>query len=141
MQGGVSLGRLDLGLEDRFQRLRSELGVEAFGLNLMHLAPGQRGRIHAHERQEEVFVVLHGTLTLELGEDERHELARGALARVAPDVRRRLATRGEGPVRFLAIGGAGDHEGRDGIAFEDWTAPEGRPPAEVPLPDDLPAGG
>ncbi len=138
---GVTLGALELGLEDRFQRLRSELGVEAFGLNLMHLAPGQRGRIHSHERQEEVYVVLHGTLTLELGPDDRHELARGAVARVAPDVRRRLANRGDGPVRFLAIGGAGDHEGRDGLAYEGWEAAEGRPPADVPLPDDLPAGG
>lgn len=138
MQPGVATGRLDLALEDRFQRLRSELGVEAFGLNFMHLAPGQRGRIHSHERQEEVFVVLHGTLTLEVAGGERHELPRGAVARVAPDVRRRLSNRGDGPVRFLAIGGAGTHEGRDGIAYEDWEAQDGRPPADVPLPEDLP---
>jgi uncharacterized cupin superfamily protein len=138
MEEGVTTGRLDLGLEDRFQRLRTELGVESFGLNLMHLAPGQRGRIHRHERQEEVFVVLEGTLTIETEGGERHELAQGGTARIAPAVRRQLSNRGSGPARFLAIGGAHPHEGRDGVAFEDWSATEGRPPQEVPLPEDLP---
>ncbi len=141
MRQGVTIGQLDLGLEDRFQRLRAELGVESFGLNLMHLAPGQRGRIHRHERQEEVYVVLHGTLTVELEGGERHELARGGLARVAPEVRRQLVNRGAEPVRFLAIGGAGPHEGRDGVAYAAWEETEGRPPQDVPLPDDLPSGG
>jgi hypothetical protein len=31
--------------------------------------------------------------------------------------------------------------GRDGMAFEEWSDEEGRPPQEVPLPADLPAGG
>ncbi len=137
MQEGVTIAQLDLGLEDRFQRLRAELGVESFGLNLMHLAPGERGRIHRHERQEEVYVVLHGRLTLEVEGSERHELERGAAARVGPEVRRQLVNRGPEPVRFLAIGGAGDHEGRDGVAFESWEDTEGRPPQEVPLPEDL----
>ena len=39
---------------DRFQRLRAELGVTSFGMNLLTLRPRQRGRIHRHERQEEV---------------------------------------------------------------------------------------
>ena len=34
------------------------------GMNLIILAPGQRGRIHDHERQEEVYLVWEGTLTL-----------------------------------------------------------------------------
>jgi uncharacterized cupin superfamily protein len=138
MEPGVTVGRLDLDLDERFQRLRAELGVTAFGLNLMHLAPGERGRIHRHAEQEEVYLVLHGTLSLELEGGERHELPRGAAARVAPDVRRQLVNRGAEPVRFLAVGGAGEHQGRDGIAFASWEETEGRPPQEVPLPDDLP---
>jgi uncharacterized cupin superfamily protein len=138
MEPGVTTGRLDLALTERFQRLRDALGVEAFGLNLMHLAPRQQGRIHRHETQEEVYVVLEGTLTLETDGSERVELERGGLARVAPDVRRRLSNRGTEPVRLLAIGGAGTHRGRDGVAYEDWSSPEGRPPQEIPLPDDLP---
>ena len=47
-------------------------------------APGQRGRIHRHTEQEEVYLVLSGTLTLWI-EGERHELGQGELARVAPE--------------------------------------------------------
>ena len=40
--------------------------MSAFGLNLLRFQPGQRGRIHRHERQEEVYLVLEGTLTLDV---------------------------------------------------------------------------
>lgn len=136
MQSGITFARLDPGGEDRFQRLRAELGVESFGLNLIRLRPRQRGRIHRHTRQEEVYLVLEGTLTLEV-EREPRELGRGELARVAPEVRRRLSNRGDVPVLVLAIGGAEAHEGRDGEAFGDWDDTEARTPAEVPLPLDL----
>jgi uncharacterized cupin superfamily protein len=137
VQQGATFGRLDLTGDERFQSLRRELGVTTMGLNLMRLRPGQRGRIHAHARQEEVYLVLEGTLTLEL-EGEAHALQAGELARVAPEVRRRLSNRGREPVAVLALGGAEPHEGRDGTAFASWDATEGRPPLEVPLPGDVP---
>ena len=64
MGDDLSFARLDFATSERFQLLRRELGVTTFGLNLIVLKPGQRGRIHRHERQEEVFVVLEGQLTL-----------------------------------------------------------------------------
>jgi uncharacterized cupin superfamily protein len=138
MESGVAFTKLDPDGEDRFQRLRAELGVTSFGLNLLRLRPGQQGRIHRHEHQEEVYVVLEGTLTLVI-EGEPRELERGEIARVAPDVRRRLANRHRESVLLLALGGAKEHVGRDGAAYESWdeTGP-GRPPQQVPLPDDLP---
>jgi uncharacterized cupin superfamily protein len=139
MQDGVSFSRLDLEHEERFQRLRAELGVSAFGLNFLLLRPGQRGRIHRHERQEEVYVVLQGVLTLGI-EGEERDLGRGEVARIAPGVRRQLVNRGRETVAILAIGGSTGHEGRDGRAYESWDETgEGRPPQEVPLPADLPA--
>ena len=87
METEVAYTKIDPDGEDRFQRLRQELGVSTFGLNLLRLGPGWRSRIHRHLRQDEVYLVLEGTLTL-LIEDEPHELQRGELARVAPDVRR-----------------------------------------------------
>ena len=41
---------------------------------------------------------------------------------------------------ILAIGGAGEHEGRDGVAYASWDDTEGRPPQDVPLPPDLDRG-
>jgi mannose-6-phosphate isomerase-like protein (cupin superfamily) len=137
MQDGVTFGSLDHAGSDRFQRLRADLGVESFGLNLIRLAPRQRGRIHAHERQEEVYVVLSGTLTL-LIEGEEHQLGVNDCARVAPGVRRQLVNKARERCVLLAIGGAEPHHGRDGVAFDDWDAAEGRSPQEMPLPPDLP---
>jgi quercetin dioxygenase-like cupin family protein len=136
LEGGVSVVALDFDGEDRFQRLRQELGVATFGLNLIRLRPRQRGRIHRHERQEEVYVVLEGTLTLEV-EGTPRELPRGSAARVAPDVRRRLVNAAPEPLAVLAIGGAQAHEGRDGVAFTSWEDETGAPPQEIPLPPDL----
>ena len=108
----------------------------------MHSWPeGQRSRIHRHEHQEEVYLVLEGTLTL-LVENEAHEVARGGLARVAPDVRRQLVNRRPERLRLLALGGANPHEGRDGRAYESWEEiGEGRSPQDVPFPGDVPVEG
>jgi uncharacterized cupin superfamily protein len=141
METGIAFTALDLSPGDRFQRLRNDLGVESFGLNLLRLEPGERSRIHRHEHQEEVYLVLEGTLTLVI-EGEAHEVAQGGLARVAPDLRRQLVNRRPAPLRIIALGGATPHEGRDGRAYEAWeeTGP-GRLPQEVPFPEDVPVEG
>lgn len=136
MEPGVSFAKLDFEAGERFVRLRDTLGVSSFGFNQLLLEPGQGSRIHRHERQEEVYVVLEGTLTLEY-DGERHELGRGDVARVAPDVRRQLSNRGTERVALLAFGGAEPHVGRDGVAYLAWDDEQGKPPQDVPLPDDL----
>ena len=53
--------------------------------NIWRYPPGARGRRHADKLQEEVFVVLGGTLTVDLGEPpEHHELERGSILVVQP---------------------------------------------------------
>jgi uncharacterized cupin superfamily protein len=137
MRSGTAFTALDLEPGDRFQRLRNDLGVESFGLNLLRLEPGERGRIHRHEHQEEVYLVLDGTLTLVI-EGEEHELPAGGVARVAPDLRRQLVNRRPEPLRIIAVGGAKPHEGRDGRAYTAWDEEgEGRLPKDVPLPQDV----
>src|SRR3954451_20981119 len=113
MEQGTARTRLQDEPEDRFVRLRAELGVSSFGLNQITLRAGERGRIHRHERQEEVYLVLDGTLSL-LIEGEETTVGRGELIRVGPDVRRQLVNRGPGPVRLLALGGGRGHGGRAG---------------------------
>lgn len=137
---GVGRERIDNSETERFRSLRKPLGLTSFGLNQMTMLPGQRGRIHRHERQEEVFLVLEGTLTVELeSEGEPLELGAGELLRVAPELKRQFSNRGSETVQLIAIGGYGNHEGRDGIAFNDWDQQHGAPPQEVPLPEDLSA--
>jgi mannose-6-phosphate isomerase-like protein (cupin superfamily) len=124
--------------QERFQPLRRQLGIGAFGMNLITLQPRQRGRIHAHEHQEEVYLVLAGELTLGI-EGEERVLAANEIVRVGPAVRRQLVNAGDTRLVLLALGGSGQHVGRDGKAWESWDeGGEGRPPQEVPLPGDLP---
>jgi uncharacterized cupin superfamily protein len=133
LAGGVSYVKLDLEGEERFQRLRADLDVRSHGLNLLRLRAGESGRIHSHGSQEEVYVVLRGTLTL-VFEDGEQELAAYEAARVAPEVRRQLSNRGDELCVLLATGASREHDGRDGIAFESWDSTEGRAPQDVPLP-------
>jgi quercetin dioxygenase-like cupin family protein len=138
MQIGASFTRIDSESADRFVRLGRDLGVVAFGMNVIILRPGQRLRIHRHARQEEAYVVLAGILTLSI-EGEDRPLEQGEVARVAPDVRRQLVNRD--PSRacvVLAVGAAGEHVSRDAEAFVDWHATTGGPPQEIPLPEDFP---
>jgi quercetin dioxygenase-like cupin family protein len=52
--------------------------------NVWRYEPGARGRRHRHPLQEETFLVLHGTLTMYLGEPpERVEVQSGGLIHVA----------------------------------------------------------
>jgi mannose-6-phosphate isomerase-like protein (cupin superfamily) len=133
----VKIAGIDYESDERFLSLRRLLGVTSFGLNQITLQPGQRGRIHRHRCQEEVYFVLRGTLTLAC-ENEEYSLGEGQMARVAPDVRRQLVNGGNTSCVIVAIGGAGEHVGRDGEAFAAWSETAGRAPQEVPLPDDLP---
>lgn len=137
MEQGIARTRLDPDPQERFVALRRQLGVTTFGLNQIVLRPRERGRIHRHGRQEEVYAVLEGTLSLVV-EGEEETVAAGELIRVAPDLRRQLVNRGPATVVLLAFGGAEEHVGRDGEAFTAWDQERGAPPQEVPLPEDLP---
>jgi quercetin dioxygenase-like cupin family protein len=140
MPDGVSTARLDQPPEQRFARLRTPLGVSSFGINVLTFEPGQRNRIHRHRQQEEVYVVLDGTLTL-IVEGEPGDYVVGDVVRVAPEVRRQLVNRGPALLRLLALGGhvEHEHEPRDAEAFNDWAETEPGTPQTVPIPDDLPA--
>ena len=138
MPDDFTSARIDFQTAERFISLRRALEVESVGINQITLAPGQRGRIHRHGRQEEIYLVLTGTLTI-LIESEAHELRAGTVARVAPHVRRQLVNTSDERCVVVAVGAADGYVGRDGEAFTSWDDTEGRPPQEVPLPDDLPA--
>ncbi len=136
----LSFAVLDRDTGERFQRLRAQLGVSSFGINLIVLAPRARGRIHAHEHQEEVYIVLEGELMLFV-DGVAHVLGPDRVVRVGPGVRRQLVNAGPERLVLLALGGAGEHVGRDGLAWASWDEDgPGRPPQDLPLPEDLPAG-
>jgi mannose-6-phosphate isomerase-like protein (cupin superfamily) len=83
----------------------AELGVEAFGLQVLDFPPGfahYPEHDHAQDGQEEVYVVLNGGGEF-LIDGERVAVGPGRLLRIGPSSRRKLEPGAEG-VRVLAIG-------------------------------------
>ena len=79
--------------------------------NIWRYPPGALGKRHADRVQEEVFVVLDGTLTVDLGEPpERHELERGSVLVVQPGTILQLRNAGEDEL-VLFIYGAPPEQG------------------------------
>ncbi len=64
--------------------------------NIWRYPPGARGKRHADKVQEEVFVVLDGTLTIDLGEPtDRHVLEKGSAVVVQPGTVLQLRNAGD----------------------------------------------
>jgi mannose-6-phosphate isomerase-like protein (cupin superfamily) len=86
--------------------------------NIWRYPPGSKGKRHRDLAQEEVFVVLDGTLTVDLGDPpERHELPRGSVLVVESGTILQLRNRGDEELR-LFIYGAPPETGRAEF-FED----------------------
>jgi quercetin dioxygenase-like cupin family protein len=101
--------------------VRHGLGVQSFGLQVMDLPPNADQypeHDHAHDAQEEVYIVVEGAATLQAGGEE-HELRPGTYARVGPAEKRKLVTGAE-PARVIALGGT------PGKAYEisEFTVPQ-----------------
>jgi mannose-6-phosphate isomerase-like protein (cupin superfamily) len=82
-------------------------GLTQSRANMFRYPPGAVGRRHVDPIQEEVFVVLAGTLTVHLGEDgavERHELEAGSVLVVRPGTALQLSNRGDDELRLFVYG-------------------------------------
>ena len=84
--------------------VRRSLGVEAFGVNLVDLPPGEQ--IPEHDEtgrdQEEVFCIMSGSPTLVIdGVD--HATSPGSFARLDPEHTRTVRNDGEAPASVLIV--------------------------------------
>ncbi len=89
-----------------FKKARAELGVTSFGIQVLEFPPNADQypeHDHAEEGQEEVFMLLRGSGTIEL-DGQRHGLSPDELIRVGAAVKRKLVSGPDG-MRLLALGG------------------------------------
>ena len=89
-----------------FKRARAELGVEAFGMQVIDLPANLEQypeHDHAESGQEEVFVVMRGGGEIEV-DGERVAIDPETVVRVGPRARRKIWPGAEG-MRVLALGG------------------------------------
>jgi quercetin dioxygenase-like cupin family protein len=116
-----TLDEFDAAFGGAMKLVRHGLGVESFGLQVMDFPPNADRypeHDHSQDSQEEVYIVVDGAATLQVGGEE-HELRPGTFARVGPSEKRKLVTGSEG-ARLIAIGGV------PGKAYEvpDFTRPQ-----------------
>ncbi|HEY7619468.1 MAG TPA: cupin domain-containing protein [Solirubrobacteraceae bacterium] len=112
---GWAVSHLDrLGEGPGFRKIRTALGITAFGMNAIVLPPGIETGRHFHDRQQEVYFLHAGRIEIEFGDGATQVLEPGAIARVDPSTVRRMRNVGDVDAIYVAIGGADGYVGRDG---------------------------
>ena len=104
----------ELGEGFGFRKVRSALGVTAFGVNAIVYPPGFVGFKHWHDKQDEPYFVHRGRARVEVG-DEVRELGEGGLVHVESTTPRLLSNASETEdLVLLVVGGKGGYVERDG---------------------------
>jgi mannose-6-phosphate isomerase-like protein (cupin superfamily) len=97
---------MEAGFGGGFVKARAELGVTAFGMQVIQLPPDYADypeHDHAESAQEEVFVALSGSGWIEI-DGERVDLDNETIVRVGAEARRKVFAGPQG-LRMLALGG------------------------------------
>jgi mannose-6-phosphate isomerase-like protein (cupin superfamily) len=109
-----AFGSLDeLGDGPGFRKIRTALGVTAFGINGIVMAPGHDGFLHFHDRQDELYFVHRGRVEVEV-EGETRVVGEGGFFHVESTTPRKVSNPFEEDAVVLAIGGKDGYVERDG---------------------------
>jgi mannose-6-phosphate isomerase-like protein (cupin superfamily) len=96
----------------RIVELTLHAPLESSRANLWRYPPGASGRRHRERNQEEVFVVLEGTLTMELGDNAQpFELPPQSMVAVLPGTALKLSNRSDRDVLVFAYGAPAEEPG------------------------------
>jgi mannose-6-phosphate isomerase-like protein (cupin superfamily) len=104
----------ELGEGFGFRKVRTALGVTAFGVNAIVYPPGFVGFQHWHDEQDELYFVHRGRARVEVGGEVR-ELGEGGLVHVESTTPRLLSNASDTEdLVLLVVGGKGGYVARDG---------------------------
>ena len=94
--------------------LTEQLGLQSSRARLWRYPPHVVGRRHRDRAQEEVFVVLEGTLTMLLGDEpERVDLGPGGVVAVQPMTALQMRNETDGDVVVFVYGAPPEQAGAD----------------------------
>ena len=110
---GYAFGTLEDMGDGVFRKVRRELGVTAFGVNVLVLAPGIVSRPHYHEEQDELYFVHQGRARFDVEKDS-FELGPGGLVHVESTTPRRISNAGDEDLVIVVVGGKDGYVERDG---------------------------
>jgi mannose-6-phosphate isomerase-like protein (cupin superfamily) len=112
---GWSAAHLDeLGDGPGFRKVRTALGVGAFGVNAIVLPPGIETGFHFHDEQEELYFVHSGAIEMEFGDGATEIVSAGGFARVDAPTPRKIRNAGNTDAVYVIVGAKGGYVGRDG---------------------------
>ena len=122
----------ELGDGPGFRKVRSTMGITAFGVNAVVYPPGHPGVGHYHDTQDELYFVHSGTARVEVDGEER-VLEAGGLFHVESTTPRKIANVGDDDLVLLVVGGKGGYVERDGhvMSEEDLRVRQGLSPKEA----------
>ncbi len=103
----------EMGSGPGFRKVRQALGVEAFGVNALVMAPGHEGFNHYHDSQDELYFVHSGTARFEVGGETR-DLGPGGFLHAPSTTPRKVSNGGDGTCVVLIVGAKNGYVGRDG---------------------------
>lgn len=110
---GYSQATIETLGEGTFRKVRQALGITAFGANVLVIEPGEVGRPHYHDEQDELYFVHRGRAVFDFP-DESIELGPGGLVHVEAETPRRVTNPGPDQLVMLAVGAKDGYVGRDG---------------------------
>jgi uncharacterized cupin superfamily protein len=104
LEGVTIRRRQDLERTGNWLLVRRSLGIDAFGVNLVEIPPGER--IPEHDEtdrdQEELFVVVEGSPSLVV-DGREIEAPAGTFARLDPQLSRTVVNHGDEPAAVLIV--------------------------------------
>jgi len=112
--GYAVAGLEGLGDGPGFRKVRTSLGVTAFGANAVIMPAGYQSDAHFHDEQEELYFVHSGEIEFEFGDGSTQRLGPGGFARVDAATPRRMKNVGGQDAVYLCVGGKDGYVGRDG---------------------------
>ena len=104
LEGVTIRRREDLERTGEWLLVRRSLGVEAFGINLVEIPPGERIPEHDETARdhEELFLVLEGSPSLVV-DDREIEAPAGTFARLDPHLSRTVVNHSDEPAAVLVV--------------------------------------
>ena len=114
---GHAFGSIDEMGDGVFRKVRRELGVTAFGVNALVLAPGVDRPAPLPREQDELYFVHRGRARFEVGGETR-ELGPAACATSSSTTPRRMTSVGDEDLVMLVVGAKDGYVGRDGHPAE-----------------------
>ena len=112
----------ELGEGHGFRKVRTPLGVTAFGVNFVVFPPRYVGPNHYHDTQDELYFVHRGRVRVEVGGETR-DLGEGGLFHAESTTPRKVSNPFDEEAVVFIVGGSGGYVERDGHMVDEADIP------------------